>query len=113
MGAHASTLRRLVAGALLWAGPLGLGLAVALLLASAPWFRAGPDAPPAGDVRAWNALWGALALVAVGCLVGVAANLAWLARASRRARRVRTREWLRAALHALLALAGLWIWLRG
>ena len=68
---------------LLWAGPLGILLALALLLASIPFFRSGPDVPTAGDSRAWNALWGAFGLVALGSTIGAVANLVWVARAVR------------------------------
>lgn len=99
--------------ALLWAGPIGIALALALLLAGTPFFRTGPGVPSAGDARAWTVLWGALALAGGGCCVGLAANAAWLVRTLRRAHRPTGREWLRTALNATLGVAFLWIWFGG
>lgn len=89
----------------LWAGPLGVGLALAVLLAGAAagHFRSGPDVPSAGDTRAWSEMWGALALVTGGTVTGALANAAWAVDAVRRARRPTPVEWVRLAAHALLA----------
>jgi len=98
--------------ALLWAGPLGVGAAIALLLVSAPFFRAGPDTASAGDERAWNAMWGAIALLAAGALVGLAANAVWLLWAMRSRHRPSAQEWLRVALNLLVGAGFLWFWNR-
>ncbi len=97
---------------LLWAAPLGVGLAIVLLLSQARWFQAGPDVPSAGDARAWGAMWGAFALLAIGCVVGGVATLAWLVSAWRRQHRPSAMEWVRSGLNLLLALGGCWLWLR-
>jgi hypothetical protein len=111
--ARRSFLREAAAWALLWAGPLGIGLAALLLLASAPFFRHGPGVPSAGDERAWNAMWGALGLVAVGCSVGLVANLAWLSKAILSRRRPRTIEWVRGLTGIALGAAFAVCCLRG
>lgn len=108
-----SGLRRAAARALLWSGPLGIGLAALLLLASAPHFRHGPGAPTAGDERAWSAMWGALGLVALGCLAGLVANLAWLARAVLARRRPRATEWVRTVTGVTLGAGFVLLWFRG
>lgn len=97
-------------GALLWAAPLSLCIAAGVLIASAPHFQQGPDTPSAGDTRAWNAIWAAVVLVGVGCLVGFLANAAWLVRALRRSRRPTALEWLRVLLHLLLGAGLAWWW---
>jgi hypothetical protein len=104
--------RRLALQALLWAAPLGALLALVTLLAAAPYFRAGPDAPTAGDERAWGAMWTALVLVATGSVVGLVATAAWLARAWRRRHRPTPLEWGRCVANVVLAAAFLWVWLR-
>ena len=97
---------------LLWAAPLGVALAAALLFSQARWFRAGPDVPSAGDGRAWAAMWGAIALLAVGCAVGGVAAVVWLIGAWRRGHRPSALEWFRTGLNLLLALGGCWLWFR-
>ncbi len=104
--------RRIGIQALLWAGPLGTGLALAVLLAAAPYFRAGPDVPTAGDERAWGAMWLALVLVAAGSQVGLVATLVWLADVWQRRRRPGVLEWVRAAANVLIAVGFLWMWFR-
>lgn len=108
-----STTPRLAIHALLWAGPAGVGLALALLLVGAPYFRHGPAVPTAGDERAWTALWGALALVGTGCGVGLVANVAWLTHAWRSAQRPSPLEWFRTAVNLLLGVGFLWLWFGG
>ena len=98
--------------ALLWAGPLGIGLAALLLLASAPFFRSGPGVPTAGDVRAWNATWGALGLVGLGCCVGFVASLAWLAIAMRGRRHPSGLEWFRTVTGFALGASFALMWFR-
>lgn len=98
---------------LLWAGPLSGGLALLVLLASAPFFRHGSGVPPAGDKRAWLAIWSALGLVIIGCTTGLASNLARLARAWRHARRPSRFEWVRATVNLVFDGAFFWLWLRG
>ncbi len=105
------TARGMGLAALLWPGPGGIALALALLAFSAPFFRSGPGVPTAGDARAWAALWGALGAVALGCLVGVIANAVWLGVTWRSGRRPRPGEWIRVALSALLAAGFGWVWL--
>jgi len=95
---------------LLWAGPLGIGLATLLLIASAPYFRHGPGVPTAGDERAWTAMWGALGLVALGCITGSVANLAWAVVALRARRRPSRLEWFRAVVNILLGSAFAFLW---
>ena len=107
-----SRARRIGAQLLLWAAPLGVGLALLLLLSQASEFRAGPDTPSAGDERAWNAMWGALVLVALGCLVGAVASLAWLLDAWRRQHRPSAVEWFRTGLSLAMAIGACWIWFR-
>ena len=102
--------RRIGLQGLLWAAPLGAGLALAVLIASIPWFRHGPDVPTAGDTRAWTAMWGAAALLGAGSAIGSAATLVWLARAWRRAHRPSGLEWFRTALNLALGAACLWLW---
>lgn len=104
--------RRIALQALLWAAPLGAGLALVALLVAAPYFRSGPDVPSAGDERAWGAMWGALVLVAGGSVLGLVATAAWLARAWRRRHRPTPLEWLRCAANLLVAAAFLWVWFR-
>jgi hypothetical protein len=98
--------------ALLWAGPLGVGGAIALLLVSAPFFRTGPDTATAGDERAWSAMWGAIALLATGSLLGLTANGVWLVWAARARRRPSAHEWLRVALNLVVGGGFLWLWFR-
>jgi hypothetical protein len=102
--------RRIGLQALLWAAPLGVGLALVALLLAAPYFRSGPDVPSAGDARAWGAMWGALVFVAAGSVVGLVATSAWLARAWRRRHRPSRLEWVRSAANLLVAAAFLWVW---
>lgn len=104
--------RRLANQALLWAGPLGLGLAALVLLLSAPFFRSGPGVPTAGDERAWNAMWGALGLVALGTAAGFIASLVWLAIAIRGKRRPSPLEWFRTATGLVLGVASAVMWFR-
>ena len=104
---------RLVIVALLWAGPIGIALAAAVLIASASFFRHGPGTPSAGDERAWNAIWTALALVGAGCAVGLIANSAWLAYAWHRTHRPTRLQWFRATLNLLLGAGLLWLWFVG
>ena len=104
-------IARALAFGLLWAAPIGITLAVAVLVASAPYFRQGPDVPSAGDVRAWNAVWGAAALIAAGCTVGCLANLVWLLHAWHRAHRPRPVEWARVLLHFACGAGFAWLWL--
>lgn len=89
----------------LWAGPLGVGLALAVLLAGAAagHFRSGPGVPTAGDSRAWTEMWGALGLVVAGTVTGVLANAAWVVVTLRGARRPGAGDWARLLVHALLA----------
>ena len=101
---------RVAVTGVLWAAPIGITLAVAVLVASAPYFRQGPETPSAGDVRAWNGIWGAAALIAAGCSVGCLANLAWLVHSWRRAHRPRPSEWARVVLSLLCGAAFAWIW---
>jgi hypothetical protein len=101
--------RALIAG-LLWAGPIGVVLAGAVLIASTPFFRHGPGVPTAGDGRAWLAIWSALGLVAAGCGIGLIANAAWLAVSWRRAYRPTGREWFRTLLNVIPAAVALWFW---
>jgi len=105
-------VRRAGIQVLLWAAPLGVGLALLVLFSQARWFRAGPDVPTAGDERAWNAMWTAFALAGLGCAVGSVAALAWLARAWRRGIRPTGLEWFRSGLNLLLALGACWMWFR-
>jgi hypothetical protein len=98
--------------ALLWAGPLGIGLALLTLLAAAPFFRQGPETPSAGDPRAWTALWGALALTGIGCAVGAVANAVWLIVTLRSGQRPRGPEWFRTALNLLMGIACVLYWSR-
>ncbi len=107
-----TSARRFAGPLLLWAAPLGVGLALILLLASAPLFRAGPETPSAGDSQAWGAMWAALALVATGCAAGGVATLAWLFRAWRRRHRPSAVEWFRTVLNLVLVLGFCWIWFR-
>jgi len=104
--------RRIGLQALLWAAPLGAGLALVTLLAAAPYFRSGPDVPSAGDERAWGAMWGALVLVAAGSVVGLVATAAWLARSWRRRHRPTQLEWVRSAANITIATVFLWMWFR-
>ena len=104
--------RAAAARALLWAGPLGIGLAALLLLASGPFFRHGPGTPVAGDGRAWNAMWGALAFVALGCIAGLVANLAWLLRAAVARQRPRAHEWVRSLAGIALGAGFVLLWFR-
>ena len=108
--ARPTRIVRAVTTGLLWAAPIGAVLAVAVLVASGPYFRHGPDTPSAGDVRAWNAIWGAAALIASGCTLGLLANLAWLLRAWREARRPRPFEWSRVILHLVCGAGFAWFW---
>lgn len=110
---RASLPRRVVVQTLLWAGPLSLGLAILLLLGNAQFFRQGPGVPTAGDARAWGALWGAFALVGLGCSAGFVANLGWLALAVRRGHRPRPLEWIRTVANILLGAALALLWFRG
>lgn len=98
---------------MLWAGPIGVALALAALLAGAPFFRHGPGVPTAGDERAWMAMWAALAFVGVGCAIGLVANAAWLAHAWRRAHRPTGREWVRTVMNLTLGGLFLWLWFGG
>jgi uncharacterized membrane protein len=109
---RASRLRRAATGTLLWAGPLGLALAALLLLVSEPFFRPGPGVPTAGDGRAWNAIWAAFGFLALGCVVGIVANLAWLTRAFLARRRPTTIEWTRTLLGVTLGVAFAALWFR-
>lgn len=95
----------------LWAGPLGVGAALAVLLASAAagHFRSGPDVPTAGDARGWTAMWGALGLVVAGTALGALANAVWLVVTLRGARRPGAAEWARLAVHAALAALLGWV----
>lgn len=104
---------RLATTIVLWAGPIGLGLAVLTLIAAAPFFRHGPGTPTAGDSRAWTAIWIAMGLAGAGCVAGCVANAVWLADAWRRTHRPRAIEWFRAALGILLGVAGAAIWFSG
>jgi len=106
-------MRSLAIQTLLWAGPLGIGLAFLLLLASAPFFSHGPGVPTGGDERAWSAIWGAAALVGLGCIAGFVANLVWLAIAFHGRRRPSRLEWFRTATGLLLGLAFAVLWFRG
>ena len=101
---------RVAVTSVLWAAPLGIALAIAVLVASAPYFRPGPDTPTAGDARAWNAIWAALAVFAVGGVVGLVANLAWLIHAWRRAHRPRPAEWARVIFHIACGVGFAWLW---
>lgn len=103
--------RRVATWALLWAAPLGVALALVLLLVNAPYFRSGPGVPTAGDERAWGSMWGALGLVGLGCTVGGVANFVWLARAWRRRYRPGVLEWVRAGVNLALAIGFFWLWL--
>ncbi len=103
-------LRGLAIQALLWAGPLSIGLATLLLVASAPFFHQGPGVPTAGDERAWAAMWGALALVGLGCSVGSVAGIVWLSLALRGKRRPSPLEWFRTVVNLLLGVAFAWLW---
>jgi hypothetical protein len=103
--------RRLGVQALLWAAPLGVMLALSTLFAASPFFAQGRGTPSAGDERAWNAIWGAFGFVGAGCLVGLVATTAWLARSWSRAHRPSGWEWFRSAVNLLFAAAFLWLWL--
>ena len=105
-----TSVRRLLMQLLLWAAPLGVGLATALLLSQGRWFTPGPDTPAAGDPRAWNAIWGAVLLVGGGCAVGGTSALTWLVVAWRRGHRPSALEGFRTGLNLLLALGSCWIW---
>jgi hypothetical protein len=94
---------------LLWAGPLSMGLALVVLLASRAFFRHGPGVPTAGDERAWGAMWAALGLVMLGCATGLVANVAWVAWVLRAGRRPGSREWFRFAVGVLMG-AGFLLW---
>ena len=103
--------RRIGLQLLLWAAPLSAGLALVMLVTNAPYFRHGPGVPTAGDERAWNAMWGAFGLLAVGSVVGSVSAVVWLARAWRRARRPTGLEWFRCAVNLVFGGAFLWLWL--
>ena len=105
-----TSVRRLFSQLLLWAAPLGVGLAIVLIVSQARWFTSGPGTPTAGDPRAWDAIWGAVVLVGGGCAVGGAATLLWLLFAWRRRRRPTALEGFRTVLSLLLALGACWIW---
>jgi Na+/H+ antiporter NhaD/arsenite permease-like protein len=101
---------RVARAALLWAAPLGIALAIASLLAGAPFFGSGPGVPSAGDSRAWLSIWIALGFVGAGSAIGALANLVWLAAKLRERRRASRREWLRFGVTLLIAggLAAYW-----
>jgi Na+/H+ antiporter NhaD/arsenite permease-like protein len=104
-------LRGVATQMLLWAGPLSVGGAILLLLANARYFGHGPRVPTAGDERAWDAMWGALALVGLGFSVGSIAGLAWLALAVRGRRRVSPLEWFRTAANVVIGAALAFVWI--
>lgn len=112
-GERRGNLSRSLVRLALWAGPVGLGLALAVLLASAAsgHFRSGPGVPTAGDSRAWTAMWGALGLTVLGTSIGALANTVWLVVALRASRPLRATDWLRLAVHTGLG-ALLW-WAMG
>lgn len=97
--------------AVLWAAPLGVLLALGALFAASPFFTPGPGTPSAGDERAWTAIWGALGFVGAGCLVGLVATTAWLARAWRHTHRPTRLEWFRSVVNLVFVAAFLWLWL--
>ena len=103
--------RRLGVQALLWAAPLGTILALSALFAASPFFAPGRGVPSAGDGRAWTAIWGAVGIVGGGCLVGLVATTAWLARAWRHTHRPTRLEWFRTAVNLFFVAAFLWLWL--
>jgi hypothetical protein len=103
-------MRRFAIQTVLWAGPLGIGLAVLLLLANAPYFRSGPGVPTAGDARAWGAMWGALGLVGLGSTVGFVASVWWAAIAMRQRRRPSLLEWIRTVTGLVIGAACAAVW---
>lgn len=102
-------LRRIGTQLLLWAAPLGVVLAIALVLSQSRWFQGGPGVPTAGDERAWDAIWGAFGLVAAGCVVGGVASLAWIWRYWRSGERRSALEWFRTALNLAMAVGFYWL----